>query len=90
MNLEKLELLSPAGDLEKLETAGVYGADAAYIGLNGLSLRAPQQLFTGDYLKKAIEIKKKYNIFSRILIYYIKKQIRTTYLLRSSSDMFCL
>lgn len=61
-NIDKLELLSPAGDLEKLETAGVYGADAAYIGLNGLSLRAPQQLFQGDYLKKAIEIKKKYGM----------------------------
>ena len=60
--VDKLELLSPAGDLEKLETAGVYGADAAYIGLNGLSLRAPQQLFTGDYLQKAIEIKNKYNM----------------------------
>jgi len=58
----KFELLSPAGDLEKLETCGIYGADAAYIGLTGLSLRAPQQDFQGDYLKKAIEIKNKYNM----------------------------
>ena len=58
----KFELLSPAGDLEKLETCGIYGADAAYIGLSGLSLRAPQQDFQGDYLKKAIEIKNKYNM----------------------------
>ena len=57
-----IELLSPAGDLEKLEACGVYGADAAYIGLSGLSLRAPQQAFTGDYLKKAIELKDKYNM----------------------------
>ena len=57
-----IELLSPAGDLEKLEACGIYGADAAYIGLSGLSLRAPQQSFTGDYLKKAIEIKNKYNM----------------------------
>ena len=49
----KYELLSPAGDLEKLKTCGIYGADAAYVGLSGLSLRAPQQDFCGDYLKKA-------------------------------------
>ena len=60
--MKKFELLSPAGDLEKLETCGIYGADAAYIGLTGLSLRAPQQDFKGDYLKKAIEIKNKYNM----------------------------
>ncbi|MFP4114867.1 MAG: peptidase U32 family protein [Spirochaetales bacterium] len=34
-----MELLAPAGDLEKLETAYRYGADAAYIGLAGFSLR---------------------------------------------------
>lgn len=60
--MNKIELLSPAGDLEKLEMCGIYGADASYIGLSGLSLRAPQQAFTGDYLKKAIEIKNKYNM----------------------------
>ena len=60
--MNKFELLSPAGDLEKLETCGIYGADAAYIGLTGLSLRAPQQDFNGEYLKKAIEIKNKYNM----------------------------
>ena len=60
--MAKFELLSPAGDLEKLETCGIYGADAAYVGLSGFSLRAPQQDFCGDYLKKAIEIKNKYNM----------------------------
>ena len=58
----KNELCAPAGDLEKLEMCGIYGADAAYVGLSGLSLRSPQQAFTGDYLKKAIEIKNKYNM----------------------------
>jgi putative protease len=57
-----LELLSPAGDLEKLEACAVFGADATYIGLSGLSLRAPQQDFARDFLKKAVEIKNKYNI----------------------------
>ena len=35
----RMELLAPAGDLEKLEAAYAYGADAAYIGLAGFSLR---------------------------------------------------
>ena len=35
----KLELLAPAGNLEKLKTAVMYGADAVYVGAPGLSLR---------------------------------------------------
>jgi U32 family peptidase len=38
--MEKTELLIPAGNLEKLRTAILYGADAVYIGVTGLSLRA--------------------------------------------------
>ena len=38
--MKKLELLIPAGNLEKLRTAILYGADAVYIGVTGLSLRA--------------------------------------------------
>jgi putative protease len=34
-----MELLAPAGNLEKLATAYRYGADAAYIGVHGFSLR---------------------------------------------------
>ncbi len=37
--MRRMELLAPAGDLEKLEGAYTYGADAAYIGLAGFSLR---------------------------------------------------
>ena len=32
MNREDFELLAPAGDLEKLKTAVIYGADAVYFG----------------------------------------------------------
>ncbi len=35
-----MELLSPAGSVEKLRYAYLYGADAAYIGISGLSLRS--------------------------------------------------
>lgn len=37
--MKKPELLIPAGDLEKLETAYLYGADACYSGIKGFSLR---------------------------------------------------
>lgn len=36
----KIELLAPAGDLEKLKYAFAYGADAVYLGLPAFSLRA--------------------------------------------------
>ncbi|MCX5849223.1 MAG: U32 family peptidase [Deltaproteobacteria bacterium] len=38
--MHKPELLIPAGNLEKLRTALLYGADAVYVGVEGLSLRA--------------------------------------------------
>ena len=38
--MKKPELLIPAGNLEKLRTALLYGADAVYVGVEGLSLRA--------------------------------------------------
>ena len=39
--MKKPELLIPAGNLEKLRTALLYGADAIYVGIAGLSLRSP-------------------------------------------------
>ena len=39
--MEKPELLIPAGNLEKLRTALLYGADSVYVGIAGLSLRSP-------------------------------------------------
>lgn len=47
------ELLAPAGDYEKLVTALHYGADAVYMGLSGLSLRAKADNFTEKELKDA-------------------------------------
>lgn len=41
-----IELLSPAGNLEKLRLAFNYGADAAYLGLSDFSLRSNAKNFT--------------------------------------------
>lgn len=54
----KPELLMPAGNLEKLEYAIKYGADAVYLGAVDFSLRAMRkgELITFDNLKKAVDL----------------------------------
>ncbi len=45
----KIELVAPAGNIEKLRIAFLYGADAVYIGYPGMSLRAyAEELNFGD------------------------------------------
>ena len=49
----KIELLSPAGDLERLKIALLYGADAVYIGGKDYSLRANANNFSIEEIKEA-------------------------------------
>lgn len=49
----KIELLSPAGDLERLKIACLYGADAIYIGGKEYSLRANANNFSIEEIKEA-------------------------------------
>ena len=71
--MRKLELLSPAGDMNKLKTAFYFGADAVYIGGKHFSLRALAGNFTDEEIVEAVEFahslnKKVYvtvNIFGR-------------------------
>lgn len=51
----KIELLAPAGDLEKLMTAIDYGADAVYFGGELFSLRAGAGNFSLEEMKKGVE-----------------------------------
>lgn len=51
--MTKVELLAPAGDLEKLKIAFLYGADAVYIGGQKFSLRANAKNFSFDQMKEA-------------------------------------
>lgn len=48
------ELLSPAGDLERLKVACLYGADAIYIGGPAFGLRANANNFTIDEIKEGV------------------------------------
>ena len=50
-----IELLAPAGDLEKLKIAYLYGADACYIGGKEFSLRANASNFSKEEMKQASE-----------------------------------
>jgi len=56
--MNKPELLLPAGNLEKLEYAINYGADAVYLGVVDFSLRAMRkgELITFENLKKAVDL----------------------------------
>ena len=58
--MNKPELLSPAGDLERLKIALLYGADAVYIG-GDFSLRANANNFSLDEIKEGVEYAHKLN-----------------------------
>src|SRR6056297_2046444 len=53
--MNKVELLAPAGSLEKLKYAVFYGADAVYIGGEIFCLRASSKNFTYEEMKTGIE-----------------------------------
>lgn len=51
--MKKVELLAPAGDIEKLKFAYLYGADAVYIGGKNYSMRANAKNFSNEEIKEA-------------------------------------
>lgn len=53
--LKRPELLAPAGDLERLKIALLYGADAVYVGGDLFSLRANATNFTIEQLKEGVK-----------------------------------
>ena len=58
---DKVELLAPAGDLERLKWALSYGADAVYIGGRDFSLRANATNFSIEEIKEACDYAHKLN-----------------------------
>ncbi len=53
--MNKVELLAPAGSLEKLKYAISYGADAVYIGGEAFSLRVAAKNFSNEEIKEGVE-----------------------------------
>ena len=50
----KPEILSPAGDRERLEAALMFGADAVYLGSDAFTMRAAPQNFPAEALTDAV------------------------------------
>ena len=59
--MNKVELLAPCGDLEKLKIAILYGADAVYFGGKRFSLRARANNFTMEDIKEGAEFAHSHN-----------------------------
>lgn len=59
--MRKIELLAPAGNLEKLKVALIYGADAVYLGGKEYSLRAMADNFSIDEISEGVKFAHKLN-----------------------------
>ncbi len=73
-----MELVAPAGNLEKLKYAYTYGADAVYIGLKKFSLRIKADNFYEDEYKTITELKKQFpgkKLFCALNISFHNKDI---------------
>ena len=53
---EKIELLAPAGDMERLKMAVAYGADAVYLAGNTFGMRSFAGNFSPEELKAAVAL----------------------------------
>ncbi len=60
--MRKVELLIPAGSLEVLKTAVIFGADAVYIGGEIFSLRAKARNFSFEEMEEGIQFAHKRNV----------------------------
>jgi len=80
-----MELLSPAGNVEKLKYAYQYGADAAYIGLHSFSLRAKADNFGREEAEEIARIKGDKKLFCALNIYFHNQDL---YRLEDSLDQF--
>ena len=54
--MNKVELLAPTGDLERLKWAFLYGADAVYLGGKEFSLRANAKNFSLEEIAQGVKI----------------------------------
>ncbi len=76
--MKRPELLAPAGDLERLKIAILYGADAVYIGGPILGLRANAINFTLEEIKEGVEFAHEHNakVYVTVNIILHNKEIK--------------
>ena len=66
--MKKIELLSPAGDLERLKIAVMYGADAVYIGGKKFSLRSRASNFDIHDIAEGVKFAKQYGAHVHVTV----------------------
>jgi putative protease len=71
-----MELLAPAGNVEKLKYAYLFGADAAYIGISGYSLRARAENLSPDHWEEIRRIKGAGKLYGALNIYFFDRDIQ--------------
>ena len=54
--MNRIELLAPAGDMERLQMAAAYGADAVYLAGNAFGMRSFAGNFSPEELKTAVAL----------------------------------
>ena len=79
--MKRIELLSPAGDMERLKVTLLYGADAVYIGGEKYGLRANATNFTLDDIKEACDFAHKLGkkVYQTINIVFHNEDINGIY-----------
>ena len=81
--MQKLELLAPSGNLERLKIACLYGADAIYMGMVDFSLRSMRkgEIITAENLKNAVDLAHSYNkkVYMTLNIYAYDEDIKNLY-----------
>ena len=66
--MKKLELLSPAGDMERLKMSVLYGADAVYLAGTDFGMRSFAGNFTPEELPKAVEFAHKHGVAVHVTV----------------------
>ena len=66
--MKKLELLSPAGDMERLKMAVLYGADAVYLAGTDFGMRAFAGNFTPEELPQAVKFAHDHGVKAHVTV----------------------
>lgn len=69
-NVKSVELVAPAGNVDKLSSVLRYGADAAYLGLMNFSLRSRSENFYADDIETLTRLKGDKKLYGAINIYF--------------------
>ena len=77
--MKRIELLSPAGNFEKMQFALEFGADAVYLGGKNFGLRAFSGNFTDEEISRAVEYahSKSKSVYVTVNIFPHESDLRT-------------